>query len=80
MIAIIVGIAFWLIIGLICQITWSCNKYAEGFEICNPYYAYKYHRNVNWLGALVISLFYTVLCPVTAICYWFYKLCTIGRK
>lgn len=73
-------ICLWILVGCVIQIAWSCEKYADGLEICNPYYAYKYHRSVNWFGAFMISLLYTALCPITAICYWFYKLCTIGRR
>ena len=73
-------ISIWLIVGIAIQITWSNEKHADGFEICNPYWAYKYHKSVNWFGAFIVSLLYTALCPITAIFYWFYKLCTVGRR
>lgn len=52
---------------------------ADGWEFVNPSHIYKYAR-VNWFGAFVLALIYSVICPVAAIIYWFYKLCTVGRK
>jgi hypothetical protein len=70
----------WNIGGLAVCIPWACNKYADGWELCNPYYSYECHENVNWFGATMLSLLYTALCPIGAACYWFYKLCTVGRR
>lgn len=71
---------WWLIVGCVIQIMWSINsRYFDGFEVCNPYWTYTCYE-VNWFGACIVSLFYTALCPITSICYWFYKLCTIGRS
>ena len=81
MINTIIILIFAWIIGLVINIGWIANnKYCDGFELCNPYWAYKYYKNVNWFGACMISLVFTALCPPIAIIYWFYKLCTIGRK
>lgn len=52
---------------------------SNGFEFVNPFFVYK-HNKVNWFGALVVALFYSMLCPIGSICYWFYKLCTVGRR
>jgi hypothetical protein len=52
---------------------------ADGWEFVNPFHIYKYAR-VNWFGAIVLALIYSAICPVAAIIYWFYKLCTVGRK
>ena len=76
----IVTLIMWHLIGLIICVAWSTKKDADGLEIYNPYWAYKYHESVNWFSAIMLSLLYTVLCPIGAVCYWFYKLCTIGRK
>ena len=68
-------------IGLIIDIGWiATNKYCDGFELCNPYRAYKCCKSVNWFGACMISLVFTALCPPAAFIYWFYKLCTWGRR
>ena len=52
---------------------------ASGVEFVNPCFIYRKVR-VNWFGASVLALIYTVLLPMPAIVYWFYKLCTFGRK
>ena len=52
---------------------------AEGMEFVNPVFIYN-HTKVNWFGAVVLMLFFSFLCPIGAIGYWFYKLCVIGRK
>lgn len=50
----------------------------DGWEFVNPIYIYKYNH-VNWFGAIVVALFYNLLCPVGSLIYWVYKLCTVGR-
>ena len=57
---------------------------AKGWEFVNPLYIYKHNRRLNWFGAILVALLYSLLCPVGALCYWIYKiiytLCTVGRK
>lgn len=52
---------------------------ADGWEFVNPVHIYKYNK-VNWFGAIIVALIYSALCPIGAVIYWFYKLCTVGRK
>lgn len=68
-------------------IVWSAVGFAvaftaidsEGFEYVNPVWIYKkYH--VNYFGAALICIFYNLICPIGSICYWIYKLCTVGRR
>lgn len=70
----------WLLVGFVVCIVWACEKDTDGWEMCNPYWSYRYHEGVNVLGAILLSLLYTILCPIGAVCYWFYKLCTVGRR
>lgn len=70
----------WSFLGIIPTGVWACTKQTKGWELCNPYWVHYYHSSVNWFGAAVLCLVYNVLCPVGAIMYWFYKLCTVGRK
>ena len=49
------------------------------FDMLNPVFIYSQHR-VNAFGAIMLALFYNLLSPVVSVCYWFYKLCTVGRK
>ena len=53
---------------------------AREWEFVHPKYIHRKLRRVNWFGATVIALFYNLLCPMCALTYWFYKLCTYGRK
>ena len=67
------------LIGAIFCVLWVCNAGADGWELCNPYWMHVFYR-VNWFGAIMLSLLYMALCPIMAICYWFYKICTVGRR
>ena len=84
-IGVIIGaIIAWQGLGFMAYILIGCCgadhiKYADGVEFLNPIYIHKQVR-VNWFGAIMLMLFYTALCPLAAICYWFYKLCTVGAK
>ena len=51
----------------------------KGIEFVNPVWWYKNYR-VNYFGAAMAALGCTLLCPIAAIAYWFYKLCTVGRN
>lgn len=53
---------------------------ADGWELANPYCAYKLIPSINWFGAVVVSVVFNLLCPIGSVCYWFYKLCTLGKK
>lgn len=76
----IMGLLLWTFFGGAICIIWSLEKDTDGWELCNPYWVYKYYKSVNWFGAIMLSLLYTVLCPIGAVCYWIYKLCTVGRR
>ena len=52
---------------------------AEDWEFVNPIHVHKYNH-VNWFGAIIVALVYNALCPIGSVCYWLYKLCTIGRE
>lgn len=80
MMGIIIGLLVWNAIGAVGCVIWCAEKLTDGWELCNPYWTYRYHKKVNWFGAIMLSLLFTILCPVGAICYWFYKLCTVGRR
>ena len=42
-------------------------------------YQYRMHR-VNWFGAFCLALGANLVCPLASLCYWFVRLCTVGRK
>lgn len=49
------------------------------FSFVNPFVIYE-NVNVNWFGAVLLTIGANLLFPVISVCYWFYKLCTVGRK
>ena len=75
---------------IFCALAWSlCGTLFLGivgvldkfddYSFLNPIKIYKtYH--VNYFGAALICIVYNFLCPIGSIGYWFYKLCTFGRK
>lgn len=69
----------WSVGGLIILgIGGTCDKF-DDFSFMNPIKIYKTYR-VNYFGAALICIIYNLLCPIGSIGYWFYKICTIGRK
>ena len=79
------GLVFWNIAGFVCLFVWGCKSYtgpmgnAKGLEFLNPLFIYQ-HARVNWFGTLCLTLLWNLMCPGLSISYWFYKLCTCGRK
>ena len=70
----------WNAVGSIFCALWCYAINPKGWELCNPYWAYRYYKRVNWFGVTLLSLLFTALCPIGAACYWLYKLCTVGRR
>lgn len=70
----------WSVVGGIICVALADKSHADGWELCNPYWVYQYNRHVNWFGAIFLALLYNLACPFGAICYWFYKLCTVRRN
>ena len=65
------GTLFLVIVGVL-------DKF-DDYSFLNRIKIYKtYH--VNYFGAALICIVYNFLCPIGSIGYWFYKLCTFGRK
>lgn len=51
-----------------------------GWQWINPIVIYR-NNQVNWFGCIVLTILaHIVAGPIFAIGYWFYKLCTVGRK
>lgn len=49
-------------------------------SILNPIRNYNEWWSINWFGVSVITIILNIICLPYAICYWIYKLFTIGRK
>lgn len=82
-IAILIGwnIGGIIIVGILlaCSEPPGAFSAAYGFEFVNPCHIYRYNR-VNWFGAIIVALVYNFICPIGTLCYWIYKLCTVGRN
>ena len=57
----------------------ACCLRCEGFEFVNPNWIYQNYK-VNRFGSIFLGALYGSFCPIGTIIYWFYKLCTVGRK
>ena len=67
----IFGISLIKLVILIC---------VEDFSFFNPIRNYKKWNRMNWFGVIFFTLLLTIIFPVFALGYWFYKLCTVGRN
>ena len=76
-------IGIYLIIILVVNMIWwlaAANMAGEiGLCFCNPKWIYN-HTKTNWFGTICLTILANVAFGPTALCYWFYKLCTVGRK
>lgn len=70
-------IVFTSICELIALIVFISDEY--GFAWLNPVFIYR-NIKVNWFGAAFLALIANIALPIIAIVYWFYKLCTVGRR
>ena len=73
----VVGFVTWIMLGGCFHV--QVIEYSFGIEFVNPLVIYKETR-VNWFGAFFLAAFYGMMCPICTAGYWFYKLCTVGRK
>lgn len=66
----------WNVVGFIIALM---SMDSIGFEYVNPCWIYhRYH--VNYFGAALLFIVFNLLCPIASFCYWFYKICTVGRR
>lgn len=66
----------YVFINVIFLPTLSIENMETGF---NPIRVYQ-ENNVNWFGCIMLVLLAHILFLPIAIIYWFYKLCTCGRR
>ena len=65
------GTLFLVIVGVLDEF--------DDFSYMNPIKIYKNYK-VNYFGAAIICIIHNLLCPISSIGYWFYKICTFSRK
>ena len=77
--AVCIGVSSWchFMALLICGM--SDGYCGHGFAWFNPCFIYR-HTKTNWFGTIVLTIVINAMMLVIAICYWFYKLCTVGRR
>lgn len=77
-------LGFWIVLNVICYIV-GVIFLAEGcidqfnFSFVNPLVIYK-NIKVNWFGAAILAIIFNIVFIAAAVPYWFYKLCTCGRR
>ena len=69
---------FFILLPIILKENNYWDQYIE-MNTLNPIYIYE-HTSCNIFGTICLTILVNFLCPIVSICYWFYKLCTIGRK
>ena len=67
------------IVGLIICLVGLEGGYIFWNDIFNPKAIYK-NMKVNWFGAYLLAIVAFICMTPAAIIYWFYKLCTVGRR
>ena len=75
----------WWEIFLYITIVWNFLGFMIGLFLddwykINPKEIWRQYCNINIFGCVVLSTVLNLLCPIVSIFYWFYKLCTIGRR
>lgn len=69
---------FFILLPIMLRGNTYWSEYIE-IDVLNPIYIYQ-HTNCNIFGTICLTILVNLLCPIATICYWVYKLCTVGRK
>jgi hypothetical protein len=70
----------WSVIGFVILLAIPYTREAIDLdEVFNPKEIYD-SIEVNWFGCIMLTILFNILCPPLSIGYWFYTICTIGRK
>lgn len=75
-------VGFLIGLGIVLNVVFAKCIIFEDFEIenlLNPLCIYE-EVEVNVFGCAVLTILGNLLLAPIAVCYWFYKLCTVGRK
>ena len=57
---------------------WECG--GDDLEFFNPLRNYEEWDSMNWFGVILFTTLLNILFPAYSLAYWFWKLCTVGRK
>lgn len=76
-------IGIFLLVNSFTNLLWwvTCSEAAMiyGLCFCNPKWIYN-HTKTNWFGTICLTILANMAFGPAALCYWFYKLCTVGRR
>lgn len=74
-------VSVWFVAHLVFLANFEVGaRIIDEFNIFNPIRNYKTWTSMNWFGVILGTILLHALLPVYAVIYWFYKLCTFGRK
>ena len=76
---IFVGAIAWVVAMIIFAALIDYNWACDGLHFLRPDIIY-HNTKLNYFGVGVVWLALNLLFLPIALCYWFYKLCTVGRK
>lgn len=71
---------FWFVCGAVILLMSSGKGELLALWRVNPVCIYRHFTQLNVFGAICVSIFFSLLCPPATVCYWFCKLCTVGRR
>lgn len=72
-------IIYGVVTALIMLVGEGNNELDSIENFINPINVYKLNK-VNVFGCILLTILGNIMFPYYAIYYWFYKLCTVGRK
>ena len=75
----------WGETSILITIVWNFLGFMIGLSLdnwyeINPKEIWRQYHNINIFGCIVLTILLNLLCPIVSIFYWFYKLCTVGRR
>lgn len=68
-------VAAMIIVAAVIEYNWCCYN----FNLLQPNIIY-HNTKLNYFGVGVVCLALNLFFLPIALCYWFYKLCTVGRR
>ena len=81
LVALVMIFTAWSALGFLVYVTLLKDTKVDidTLDWLSPIWIYR-NYNVNWFGTICLMVFFNLLCPLMSIGFWFYKLCTVGRK
>jgi hypothetical protein len=76
---IISGSLCWLVVQCIVGVLINCAWVCQNLTFLQPNIIY-HNTKLNYFGVGVVCLALNLFYLPMALCYWFYKLCTVGRR